>query len=127
MFIKVEHRYIGVVGKNHTRNDFIADLKIFTRAVFSDVLAHFDDFARSFVSEYYGDKSERISLEFVSVGAAYAATFYLYENVVVAEFGNLIFLKFESLFFHEHGDSRFFGNRTRRTRSRNRRFAAHVA
>ena len=47
----------------------------------------------------------------MSVRAANSATFDFNENVVVADFGNFVLLKFESLFFDKHRDSCFFGNR----------------
>ena len=113
LFVQIVHGDFRIVTEDHAGNDFIAEVKSFARAVFQHVLAHLDDFARSFVTENDGNIVERIVLEFVSVRTADAASFYFYKNIVVADLGKRIFLKFESAFFDKHGNSRLLRDRGR--------------
>src|SRR5699024_6881345 len=92
LLVQVEHLDIRVILKDHTCNDFVADLQRFARAVCLYVPAHLDDLAGSLVSERYRDQSERVSLELMGICPADTASFYFYEDISVSHFRDREFL-----------------------------------
>ena len=121
LFVQIEHRDVGIVFKDHAGDDLVAELEVFARAVFLDVLTHLDDLARPFMAENDRDQVERIALEFMCIGAANAAAFHFYEDIVIPDLGQRIFADLVFFLFDEHCDARFLrdrGARSRRSRCR---------
>ena len=115
--VQVIHGDIRVILENHTGYDLVAYLKVFSCAVFFNVLSHFDNFAGSFMAQSHGNQSERILLEFVCVGSADTAAFHFYKNIIVSHFGDGEFLHIVMLQACQHGHMRRLRDCSRRSAS----------
>jgi hypothetical protein len=94
-------------------DDLVADLDGLTCGIHLNVLTESDDLTCALVTESYGDKSERITLPLVNVGAANAATLYLDENVIVLKSGDGKFLDLYFFLSCKHSDLTGLGNTLR--------------
>ena len=121
LLIQIEHGNVRIILEYHTGNNLVAELHILARAVLLHILAHFNDFTGSLMTERNRDQAERIALKLMRVRAAYAAALNLNQNIIIADLRNRIFLQFKILGLCQHRNP--CGLRNPRFR-RSRRFVA---
>ena len=126
LFVKVIHGDVGIVLEDHTSNNLITDGKGLACAVLLYVLTHLDDLACAFMTEGNGDKTKGVTLKFMRVSTANAAAFDLDENVIVADFGNGVFLDFKFFELCEHCNLSGLGEFARSRRSSGNGCRLHV-
>ena len=112
LFIKVKHRYVGVVLKYHTRNNLIADAERLACAVNLYILADLDNLTRSLVTECNRNKTEWVTLKFVRVCAANTTAFDLDKNIIISDLGNRKLFNIIMFKLCQHSNSCCFRNIT---------------
>ena len=86
LFVEVVHCDLRVILEDHTCNNFVSNIQSLSSAVNFNVFTHLNDLTCSLVSEYYRDKAEWVSLEFVSVCSTNTTSFNFNKNISVANF-----------------------------------------
>ena len=75
LLVKVEHCDFRIIFEDHTCNDLVADFNRFTSCINFNVFTHLNNLTCSLMSEYYRNKAEWVSLEFVSVCSTNTTSF----------------------------------------------------
>ena len=107
LFVQIVHCDVRIILEDHTGYNLVTHLQFFTCAVDLYVLTHLYDLSGSFMSKDNRDQAEWVSLEFMGVSTAYAASFNLYKNISVSQLRNREF--FDIIVFqccqHSHTSS----------------------
>ena len=85
LFVEVVHCDLRIILEDHTCNNFISKIQSFSSAVNFNVFTHLNDLTCSLMSEYYRNKAEWVSLEFVSVCSTNTTSFNFNQDIVISD------------------------------------------
>ena len=83
---------------SHAGNNFVSNLYRFSCCVNFNILTHCHDLTCTFMSKCYRDQVKRISLKFVCICTAYAASFNFNQDIIISDWRDWIFFDVKMLF-----------------------------
>ena len=95
--VQVEHGDLRIILEDHAGNDLVTYLNRFSGGINFYVLPIFTISPVPSCPQSYRDQTERISLKLMSIGTTNAASFYLYKDIIVANFRHWEFFDIKML------------------------------